>query len=84
MAFHLALAEISGNPLGVLIVRSLFEILGVVRPRSVLGRDFMEDTCRRHEVILSALASRDAERCAGAMAVDVDHTYKVQEARTAG
>ena len=82
MAFHLALAEISGNPLGVLIVRSLFEILGVVRPYSVLSREFIRDTYRRHDRILSALRSRDAERCAEAMKVDVDHTYKVQDART--
>lgn len=83
-AFHLALAELSGNPLGLLLVRALFEILDTVRPSGALQRDFVEHTYRRHQAILAALEARDLERCALAMAVDVAHTRQLPKARREG
>ncbi|MBI5444974.1 MAG: FadR family transcriptional regulator [Deltaproteobacteria bacterium] len=80
-AFHLALAELSGNPLGVLLVRSLFEILETVRPSGALQRAFVEHTHARHRAILSALEARDPDRCAQAMAADVAHTRQLPTAR---
>jgi DNA-binding FadR family transcriptional regulator len=80
-AFHLALAELSGNPLGVLLVRSLFEILDLVRPSSALDRAFIEHTHGRHVAILSALEARDVDLCIRRMAADVAQTRELPSVR---
>jgi DNA-binding FadR family transcriptional regulator len=82
--FHLAIAELSDNPLGVLVVRSLFEILDMVIPRGELLRDFVEHTYYRHIEILSALEARDVEGCARAMAVDIDQIRHLPKVRRTG
>jgi DNA-binding FadR family transcriptional regulator len=80
-AFHVALAEIAGNPLGVLIVRSLLELLNELKPDSAQTPEFILDTYRRHQRILAALERRDASGCLEAVASDVEQTKHLAEPR---
>jgi DNA-binding FadR family transcriptional regulator len=77
MAFHVAVAQIAGNPLTALIVRSLLEILNHLRPRSLQTEAFVLETHRCHREIIAALAQGDAERCAQEMARDVERTGRL-------
>lgn len=51
MAFHSAIADLSGNPLIKLIVHSLLDLLNKVRPHAIQSSKFIKDTCKRHEAI---------------------------------
>jgi GntR family transcriptional regulator, transcriptional repressor for pyruvate dehydrogenase complex len=76
-AFHLAIADIGGNPLLKLMVRSLLDLLGVVLPNPNQSSDFMKQTYERHEAILDAMARKDTARCEELMALDAEHTGKL-------
>lgn len=77
MAFHVALAEIAGNPLSTLVVRSLFDLLDALRPRSLQTDAYVHETYRYHREIIAALAQGDADRCAEAVARDVERTARL-------
>jgi len=77
MAFHVAIAEIAGNPLSALVVRSLFELLDALRPRSLQTDEYVHETYRYHREIIAALAQGDGDRCAEAVARDVERTARL-------
>lgn len=79
MAFHVGVSEVAGNPLNTLVVRSLFELLDVMRPRSVQAEAYVRETHQYHRQIISALARGDAEGCAEAMARDVERTGRLTD-----
>ncbi len=81
-AFHVAIAEVSGNPLIVLMVRALMELLDVVYPRSMQTRRFIRATFRRHEAIIDAMRRRDAARCREQMAGDIGFTMRLGRGRS--
>lgn len=76
-AFHVALAEIAGNPLSTLVVRSLLELLDVVRPQSLQTDEYVHETYRYHREIIAALAKGDGDRCAELVARDVARTARL-------
>lgn len=76
-AFHVAVAEISGNPLIKLIVTSLMELLDTVYPRSRQSRDFIRDTFDRHAAIITALEQENAALCQELMARDTEFTIRL-------
>jgi GntR family transcriptional regulator, transcriptional repressor for pyruvate dehydrogenase complex len=76
-AFHIGIADIGGNPLLKLMVRSLLDLLGVVLPYPKQSSDFMKETYERHEAILDAMAKRDIARCEELMALDAEYTGKL-------
>jgi len=75
-AFHLAMAEISGNPLIKLIVHSVMALFWVVFTgwSQLDERKMSGDAYQRHEEILRAMEARDLIRCEELMAVDTDWT----------
>jgi GntR family transcriptional repressor for pyruvate dehydrogenase complex len=77
-AFHVAVAEISGNPLIVLLVQSLMDLLDQVAPLAMQSSSFMRATYRRHQAIIEALRRRDARRAERLMAVDTEFTAKLR------
>jgi len=77
-AFHVAVAEMSGNPLLVLMMRSLLQILDVVLPKSVQSDKYVRDTYERHEAIIKAMEEKAFDRCEELMAIDLEHTVKLR------
>jgi GntR family transcriptional repressor for pyruvate dehydrogenase complex len=77
-AFHVAIAEIAGNPLLKLMVQSLLDLLGVVFPHAGQSKEFMRHTYERHVAILDAMARRDITRCEELMALDAGHTANLE------
>lgn len=77
-AFHAAVAEMSGNPLLVLMIHSLLQILDVVYPRSVQTDEYVRNTYERHEAIIKAINDRSLDRCEELMALDCQHTAKLE------
>lgn len=73
-AFHVAVAEIAGNPLLKLMVQSLLDLLGVVFPNAGQSKDFIRNTYERHVAIFEAMAERDIGRCEELMALDAGYT----------
>ncbi|MBW1997446.1 MAG: FadR family transcriptional regulator [Deltaproteobacteria bacterium] len=75
MAFHVAIADISGNPLIKGIVQSLLEHHNTFRskyyPDTDVSHDFIKDTYKRHKRIISAISGRDIELCEKLIAIDV-------------
>jgi len=76
-AFHVTIAEISGNLLIKSIILSLLEYFSEFwneRYPAIKNteqfRQLAEDTCSHHQQILDALIDRDTERCVQLMAVD--------------
>ena len=79
LAFHLAVAEMSRNPLIKLIVHSLLDLLNRVRPGSSQSSQFIKDTYSRHEKIIEAMGRGDAALCERLMAVDTGYTKRLRE-----
>lgn len=77
MAFHLAVADISGNPLIKIMVQSLIELLNTLLPESRQPSEFIENTYQRHEAIIQALREGNGEECEKLMAIDTEHTKKL-------
>ena len=78
MAFHLKIAEISGNPLIMSIVQSLLELLNTVwdtqNPGVFQPTVFDKSTYERHEQIIEALKNRDVETCSQLITIDTEYT----------
>ena len=81
MAFHVAIAEISGNPLIKMIVQSLIELLNTrvvdLRPKKWRTRAFIEDVHRRHNEIIEAMRERNVDLCKKLMREDTEFTKLV-------
>lgn len=77
-AFHVAVAEISGNPLITLLVQALMDLLDQVAPLSMQSSSFMRATYERHRAIIEALRRRDGRRAERLMAVDTEFTAKLR------
>jgi DNA-binding FadR family transcriptional regulator len=75
-AFHVAIAEISGNPLIKVIVRSVMDLIGALHTgKTKTGtKAFMRNACDRHEAIIKAMETKDLVLCEQLMAVDTEFT----------
>ncbi len=73
-AFHVAIAGISGNPLIMLLVQSLLDLLDQVVPVSMQSPAFMHATHDRHHAIIEALRRRDGRLAERLMAADTEFT----------
>lgn len=82
--FHVAIAEISGNPLLHVIVQSIMALLGTVFTgwNQVRTRAWMADMHGRHEAIIQAIETRDANRAEELMANDTEYTTRLEVSRT--
>jgi GntR family transcriptional repressor for pyruvate dehydrogenase complex len=78
MAFHVTIAELSGNPLISLMIQALFDLLKRLRPDFVQRDKFIKGTFKRHKAIIEALRQKDASLCEELMAGDVEHTRKLR------
>lgn len=76
-AFHVAIADISGNPLIRLVVQSLMELLHSFYPESGQSRTYIRKTYERHQAIIKALEIRKISLCEKLIAEDTEHTSKL-------
>jgi DNA-binding FadR family transcriptional regulator len=76
-AFHVAVAEIAGNPLLKLMIQSLLQLLGVMHPAPNQSVEFIRQTFERHENLLAAMGKRDLAKCEELMAVDTEYTARL-------
>ena len=74
-AFHLAIAEIAGNPLIGLIVHSLLLLLDNLCPAT--GRRGLTNMYKRHEAIIQAMESRDTALCESLMTLETRVTKEL-------
>ena len=74
-AFHLAIAEIAGNPLIGLIVHSLLLLVDTLCPAT--GRRGNANMCKRHEAIIQAMESRDTALCESLMVLETRVTKEL-------
>jgi GntR family transcriptional regulator, transcriptional repressor for pyruvate dehydrogenase complex len=76
ITFHVAIAEMSGNPLIQLIIQSIMDLLGVlyIKGDQIGGQAFMKDTYQRHQAIIEAIEALDEVRCEQCMSRDTDAT----------
>ncbi len=79
LAFHVAIAEISGNPLMKLVVHSVMALLDALYTGwgQVRTRPFMEKMYKRHEAIIQAMEAHDLERCEELMTTDTEYTQRL-------
>ncbi len=75
--FHITLAEISGNPLLKIIIKSVFEILNHLLHDSTRTKNFIKHTYEKHLNIIDALKKKDIESCEKAIFKDIEHMRKL-------
>ena len=80
-AFHVAVAEVSGNHLSKLLVGALFRLLDALRPDSVQTKKFKHDTYMLHKKIIEAMERRDAALCEYLVARDIERTGMLERSR---
>jgi DNA-binding FadR family transcriptional regulator len=82
-AFHVAIAEISGNPLLCVIVQSIMALLCTLFTGwdQVRTRASMADMYKRHEAIIRAIKDRDQDRAEKLMANDTEFTRRLDVSR---
>jgi GntR family transcriptional repressor for pyruvate dehydrogenase complex len=63
--FHVAIAEVSGNPLMTMLDRALLEIFNIAMESMLVAnwRQNVSETFMRHERLIQAMRSRDPEAC---------------------
>ena len=78
-AFHVAIAEIAGNPLLHVIVQSVMTLLGTLFTgwSQVRTSSSMADMYRRHQEIIRAMEARDLNLCRDLMAADTEFTQRL-------
>jgi GntR family transcriptional regulator, transcriptional repressor for pyruvate dehydrogenase complex len=84
--FHVAIAEISGNPLMKIIVHSVMALLDAVyagRWSQVRTRPYMKRMYKRHDAIIRAIEARDLGRCEELMTIDTEYTQRLTLTPTA-
>jgi len=74
LSFHVALAEIGGNPIIILLVQSLLKLTDVMYPNPSHPRQFISAQLERHEAIIDALEAKDMDRCLEILCLDVEST----------
>ncbi|RPI78099.1 MAG: FadR family transcriptional regulator [Desulfobacteraceae bacterium] len=83
MAFHLAIAEISANPLIRYMVQSLLELLSVVwdthYPGATQTLQFIKDVYDRHQNLIKALAEKDTMLCEKLILLDTEFTKSLKK-----
>jgi GntR family transcriptional repressor for pyruvate dehydrogenase complex len=83
LSFHLAIAEIGGNPIIILMVHSLIKLVDVVFPNNSSNyREFVLDQSERHEAIIQAMEAKDIQRCVELMRLEAESMKKLKRAGT--
>jgi GntR family transcriptional regulator, transcriptional repressor for pyruvate dehydrogenase complex len=80
-AFHVAVAEISGNHLSKLLVLALFRLLDALRPESVQTAKFKYETYMLHKQITEAMERRNGALCERLVARDIERTGRLERSR---
>ncbi len=80
-AFHVAVAEVSGNHLSKLLIGALFRLLDTLRPDSVQSRRFKYETYMLHKKIVEAIERRNGALCERLMARDIERTGMLEHSK---
>jgi DNA-binding FadR family transcriptional regulator len=78
MAFHIKIAEITGNPLLKLMAGALLSILKVIYPNPRQSEDFVKALYQRHLGIINAIERKDIELSKKLVIEDVSYTAKLK------
>jgi len=83
-AFHVAIAEMSRNPLMHLIVQSVMSLLGALFTGwdHVRTRKSMNAMYKRHQAIIEAMEKHDINRCEELMSEDTSYTERLAVSRS--
>jgi GntR family transcriptional regulator, transcriptional repressor for pyruvate dehydrogenase complex len=63
LAFHLAIVQISGNPIITLMIHSLVKLVDAMYPSISNYRKFISGQVQRHEAIIQAMEAKNTQRC---------------------
>ncbi|HEX2966907.1 MAG TPA: FCD domain-containing protein [Syntrophorhabdaceae bacterium] len=63
LAFHLAIVQISGNPIITLMIHSLIKLVDAIYPSISNYRKFILGQAQRHEAIIQAMEAKNIQRC---------------------
>ncbi len=78
MAFHVKLADITGNPLLKLMVSALLSILKSIYPNPRQSEEFVKALFQRHLGIINAVERKEIELSTKLIIDDVSYTAKLQ------
>jgi GntR family transcriptional repressor for pyruvate dehydrogenase complex len=81
LVFHLAIAQISGNPIITLMVHSLIKLIDATYPYTADYRRFASGQLQRHESIIQALEAKDVQRGVEMIGLDADFMRKLKRAK---
>ena len=83
-AFHVAIAEICGNPLLHVITQSIMALLDAVYTGwdRVRTRRYMTQMYKRHQEVIGAMKKRDLDLCQKLMAYDTEFTARLKVTRS--
>ena len=77
-AFHLALSELSGNPLMTVMLHSLLDLMAEMRFRNPKGASFRKAVCKAHQDIVDAMREKDWDRCELLLAANIDQSRELE------
>jgi DNA-binding FadR family transcriptional regulator len=82
MAFHVAIAKFSANPLIEMVIQSLGRLLNTIldtyNPQRSQPQEFYESACESHEKIIDAMKEKNLELCQQLMAEDTEFTKRLK------
>lgn len=73
--FHISLAEISGNPLNVMMISAFKDVFLAILGQNYQNLEESGTTRRDHEMILEAVANHDAERAKSLLIRHLEDSY---------
>lgn len=74
--FHISLAEISGNPLNVMMISAFKDVFLAILGQNYQGLEESGTTRKNHEMILEAVANHDAEKAKKLLRRHLEDSYE--------
>ena len=75
--FHVEILRASGNRMMEVMARPIFDVMRTRLNRGAAPRDFWNKVNAEHQIIFSAIESRDADAAVEAMHAHLDHLFEV-------
>jgi GntR family transcriptional regulator, transcriptional repressor for pyruvate dehydrogenase complex len=84
LAFHLAVVQISGNPIITLMIHSLVKLVDTMYPSisKTSYHRFVLSQVQRHEAIIRAMEAKDIQRCEELLSLEAESMKELKRSRT--
>lgn len=82
LAFHLAIAQIGGNPIITLMIHSLVKLFDAMHPSISHYRKFISGQLQRHGAIIEAMESKDIQRCEELISLEAESMKELKRQKT--